>query len=445
MRMLVMFNTLILMYFLLQTFTNATKPKKLVTKLIHRDSIISPFYNPIHSVKDRADRILYNSLARFNHLQKKRKTSFRDEGTYETYQAKLQVEGHGFLVNLSIGQPPVSQLVILDTGSKVLWVQCKPCKNCFEQNFPIYDPSTSSSYRNLPCDHPDCTHMPNNTHCDSFGYCVYHESYVDKSMSRGNIGIENITFSTPDKGLAVLNDVLLGCGHENYLQFGTSGSGILGLGHSPTSIVVNIGLKFSYCIGSVHDPNYLFNFLILGDSAITEGYSTPLEVDDGFYYLSLEGISLGQENLNIDSNLFNKSFPTGSGTLIDSGSELIFIHEVAYGVIKNKVQGILNGFLSTYVTKYNTKSLCYQGRISRDLKGFPTATFHFSEGADLVLDIESLFYHTNEDIFCLALIPVPPDQPTVIGILAQQYYNVGFDLMQDRIYFQRIDCQVLIS
>ncbi|WCJ25996.1 Eukaryotic aspartyl protease family protein [Euphorbia peplus] len=431
------------MYFLLQTFTNATKPKKLVTNLVHRDSIISPFYNPVHSVKDRADRILNNSLARFNHLQRKRKTNFLDEELDETYQAKLEVEDHGFLVNLSIGQPPVSQLVILDTGSKLLWVQCKPCKNCFKQNFPIYDPLTSSSYLNLPCNHSDCTNMPN-TQCDSLGHCVYHVSYMDKSMSKGNIGIEKITFSTPDEGLEVLNDVIFGCGHENYLQAGTSGSGILGLGHAPTSIVVNIGLKFSYCIGNVHDPNYLFNYLILGDSAITEGYSTPLEVVNGFYYLTLEGISLGEERLELDSNLFKRSSGTGGGTLIDSGSELTFINEVAYGIIKNKVQGILNGFLSTYVVMFNTKMVCYQGRISRDLVGFPTATFHFSEGADLVLDIESLFYHINENAFCLALLPVA-NQPTVIGILAQQYYNVGYDLAEERIYFQRIDCQVLLG
>ncbi|XP_065862345.1 aspartic proteinase CDR1-like [Euphorbia lathyris] len=433
-------NSLVLVYFLVQSLTNATKPRKLVTNLVHRDSIISPFYNPIHGIKDRADRILNNSLARFNYLQRKRNTNFQVDAT--TYQAKVEVDDHGFLVNLSIGQPPVPQLVILDTGSKLFWVQCKPCQHCFHQKTPIYDPSLSSSYLNLPCNDSICNHIPN-TQCDPSGDCTYQIYYMDKSSSKGHIGTEKITFNTPDDGVGVLNDVVLGCGHENNLQAGGAGSGVLGLGYSRTSIVNKIGLRFSYCIGNVHDPRYIFNQLILGDSAIMEGYSTDIDIMNGFYYLTLEGISLGEERLEIDSDLFKKNWNGEGGTIIDSGSELTFINEVAFGVIREKVDSILNGFLKTYVLMFDTHMLCYQGIVSRDLVGFPVATFHFGEGAELVLDIESLFYQINNDAFCLALIPVASHQHTVIGILAQQYYNVGYDLVEERIFFQRIDCQAL--
>lgn len=92
---------------------------------------------------------------------------------------------------------------------------------------------------------------------------------------------------------------------------------------------------------------------------------------------------------------------------------------------------------------FDDNRLCYKGRVSQDLIGFPVVTLHFDEGADLVLDAEAMFEQNDEAKFCMAVLPAGLQDLTVIGIRAQQHYNVAYDLTDMRLYFQRMDCEVL--
>ncbi|KAJ9147759.1 hypothetical protein P3X46_029882 [Hevea brasiliensis] len=431
--------------------TNA-KSQKIVTKLIHRDSIFSPFYNLDDGIEDRALRILKNSNSRFAHLKAKAKRNLvldyydddDDDSGAKIYQANLLANyGHLFVVNISIGQPPIPQLLYMDTGSTLPWIQCKQCTKCLKQQGPVYDPSSSSTYNDLPCGDDSCGDFPGvNVSCGELNNCIYRIQYMDKSLSKGRIGTEQIIFETPDEGKVAVRDVVFGCGEENNMSVRGLGVGVFGLGYS--NFVINLGLVFSYCIGSVRDPQYGFNGLTFGDDSSVEGYSTPFEVIEGTYYITLEGISVGQERLDISPDVFKRT-RKGGGAVIDSGSELTYLPEVAFNLLKSKVSSILNGFLRQRVFENAQHMLCYEGDLSRDLYGFPATTFHFSEGADLVLETESLFAQDTKDVFCVAVSHLnnATTQPSIIGILAQQYYNVAYDLGAKRIYFQRIDCELL--
>ncbi|KAF2313120.1 hypothetical protein GH714_009377 [Hevea brasiliensis] len=297
----------------------------------------------------------------------------------------------------------------MDTGSTLPWIQCKQCTKCLKQQGPVYDPSSSSTYNDLPCGDDSCGDFPGvNVSCGELNNCIYRIQYMDKSLSKGRIGTEQIIFETPDEGKVAVRDVVFGCGEENNMSVRGLGVGVFGLGYS--NFVINLGLVFSYCIGSVRDPQ----------------------------------ISVGQERLDISPDVF-KSTLKGGGAVIDSGSELTYLPEVAFNLLKSKVSSILNGFLRQRVFENAQHMLCYEGDLSRDLYGFPATTFHFSEGADLVLETESLFAQDTKDVFCVAVSHLnnATTQPSIIGILAQQYYNVAYDLGAKRIYFQRIDCELL--
>ena len=113
--------------------------------------------------------------------------------------------------------------------------------------------------------------------------------------------------------------------------------------------------------------------------------------------------------------------------------------------VENLLEGVL---VLAQQDKHNPYTLCYSGVVSQDLSGFPLVTFHFAEGAVLDLDVTSMFIQTTENEFCMAMLPGnyfgdDYESFSSIGMLAQQNYNVGYDLNRMRVYFQRIDCELL--
>ncbi|KAK7303194.1 hypothetical protein RJT34_14096 [Clitoria ternatea] len=63
------------------------------------------------------------------------------------------------VVNVGLGTPEMNFTLVMDTGSSLLWTQCKPCiqGGCFNQKDPIFDPSKSSSYTSITCPSPTCS------------------------------------------------------------------------------------------------------------------------------------------------------------------------------------------------------------------------------------------------------------------------------------------------
>ncbi|VVB11069.1 unnamed protein product [Arabis nemorensis] len=318
-----------------------------------------------------------------------------------------------FLANISIGNPPISQLLLIDTGSDLTWIQCLPCK-CYPQTIPFYHPLRSSTYRNASCESSPHA-MPRIFRDEKTGTCQYYLRYRDYSSTRGVLAEEKLTLQTSDDGLISKHGIVLGCGQDNsgFAQF----SGVLGLGPGKFSIVTrNFGSKFSYCFGSLMDPTYPHNILILGNGAKTEGDLTPLQIYQDRYYLDLQAISLGETLLNIEPDVFKRYGSQG-------------------GEVLRRVQDW---------DQYTNP--CYEGNMKLSLYGFPAVTFHFVGGAELALDVESLFASSESgDSFCLAMNMNSFDDMNVIGAMAQQNYNVGFDLSNMNVFFQRTDCELLDS
>ncbi|CAB4292707.1 unnamed protein product [Prunus armeniaca] len=434
-------NFVIFLNLLCLTATASTieRPRSFATKLIHRDSALSPYYNPNATIKDHAMHTLKTSVARLAYLGAKSNVFVTDDT-----RAGLVAEDNGaqFMASFSIGEPLVPQLLTIDTGSNLLWVQCLPCTKCFEQASPIFDPSKSSTYTTLHCNSPYCTISPSDK-CDPSNNCKFSHKYLDGTDVAGLLGTEKVTLDTSDEGISPVTNVVFGCAHDNDGYNGQP-SGILGLGPSNISLATQLGSKFSYCIGNMKDPKYPHNQLILGDGAKIEGLSTPLEVYNDLYYLTLEGISLSERRLEIDPEIFKRT-PSGTGgTVIDSGTTLSFLAKGAYDVLRAEVQKLMDGKLEKVEEPDIPSALCYKGIISQDLVGFPDVVLNFADGAELGLDIESLFQEYGQNELCMALQESPVGNDlNVVGIMAQQFYNVAYDLAANKVYFQRIDCELL--
>ncbi|KAK3435472.1 hypothetical protein EUGRSUZ_C00169, partial [Eucalyptus grandis] len=367
--------------------TTPAKPRGLAIKLIHRDSIQSPYYNPNATISERAERAINGSLARIRSLSKRVATPNDDDA-----RAGLIPAGsiHGFLAKISIGTPPVPQLGFIDTGSDVLWFQCLPCTTCFKQSPPLFYPTKSSTYSNIRCNSIACLKSGDKCH-PNYEYCIYERSYLDKDST-----------ATSDEGTVKVPIEVLGCGHVNKYDVDGQESGVLGLGYGD-------GSKFSYCIGNIHDLQYQYNQLSLGNGVIMEGDSTTLEIYNGLYYLDLQGV-----------------------VIIDLGTTFAFLKEEGYVPLQNEVESLMAGKLNKVS---HPEFLCYAGMV----------TLQFLGGAQLGLDINIMFFQSTACVFCLAISKSLPDTngESLIGVLAQWSYNIGYDIRQGKIFFQRIDCSAL--
>ncbi|KAJ6349240.1 hypothetical protein OIU77_006760 [Salix suchowensis] len=246
--------------------------------------------------------------------------------------------GNGeFLMKLAIGTPPETYSAILDTGSDLIWTQCKPCTQCFDQPTPIFDPKKSSSFSKLSCSSKLCEALPQSTCSDG---CEYLYGYGDYSSTQGIMASETLTF-----GKVSVPNVALGCGEDNEGSGFSQGSGLVGLGRGPLSLVSQLKEpKFSYCLTSVDDTKS--STLLMGslassvkDSA-SEIKTTPLiqnSAQPSFYYLSLEGISVGETSLPIKKSTFSLQDDGSGGLIIDSGTTITYLEQSAFDLVAKRV------------------------------------------------------------------------------------------------------------
>ncbi|PPR92864.1 hypothetical protein GOBAR_AA27814 [Gossypium barbadense] len=119
------------------------------------------------------------------------------------------------IVALPIGTPPQTQQMVLDTGSQLSWIQCH--KKLAKKPPPTasFDPSLSSSFSVLPCNHPLCKpRIPDftlPTSCDQNRLCHYSYFYADGTLAEGNLVREKITFSRSQS----TPPLILGCATDS--------------------------------------------------------------------------------------------------------------------------------------------------------------------------------------------------------------------------------------
>ncbi|KAF8033712.1 hypothetical protein BT93_C0082 [Corymbia citriodora subsp. variegata] len=408
--------------------------------LIHPDSVHSPYYNPNATAYDLVERAIDGSFARIRSLSK------RVAGPNDlAFRAGLIADNRGvaFLVKISVGTPPAQQLLLIDTGSDLFWFQCEPCISCFKQSLPIFDPAKSSSYSNILCNSIACD--ISTRECDSDKkYCTYSYTYLDGAGTRGNLASENVTFETSDEGTIVIPIRMVGCGHENSGSIDGQQTGILGLSHN-LSFIQQVGSKFSICIGNVHDLQYQYNQLVIGDDSVLEGNSTTLDVYGGHYYVNLQGISVGETRLKIDPGAFKRAPSGQGGVALDSGSGLTWLKGDGYVPLQNEVQRLLDPRLRRVKYGRHIEFLCYEGTVQKDLQEFPVVTFYFEDGAELILDVDNMFLQIKPNMFCMTVVQSDPKFQglSLIGVLAQQYHNIGYDIPGKKLFIQRIDCRLL--
>ncbi|XP_050367521.1 aspartic proteinase nepenthesin-1 [Argentina anserina] len=351
-----------------------------------------------------------------------------------------------FLMTLSIGSPAKSFSAIVDTGSDLIWTQCEPCKQCYKQPTPIFNPKKSSSFSKVTCTSELCDALPSSK-CSNKS-CEYYYSYGDSSSTEGFLATETFSF-----GDVSIPKISFGCGEDNEGGGFSQGAGLVGLGRGTLSLVSQLKEpKFSYCLTSVDDTEST-STLLMGSVASLNGTTsssdvaniktTPLirnPLQPTFYYLSLEGITVGGTRLSIDKDTFALGDDGGGGLIIDSGTTLTYLAEDAYDAVAKEFSSQMDLPEKDAVDTVGL-DLCFELPEDATKVEVPKFVFHF-KGADLELPSENyMIADTGVGVICLAV--GSSGDMSVFGNYQQQNMLVLHDLVKETISFLPTICDQL--
>ncbi|KAF8897570.1 aspartic peptidase domain-containing protein [Infundibulicybe gibba] len=310
-----------------------------------------------------------------------------------------------YFTEISIGSPPQSFKVILDTGSSNLWVPSSKCTSiaCFLHS--KYDSSSSSTYK-----------ANGSEFSIQYGSGSMEGFVSSDDLSIGDITIKHQDFAeaTKEPGLA--------------FAFGKF-DGILGLGYDTISVnhitppfysMVNKGLLdapvFSFRLGSSEDDG---GEAVFGgiDSAAYTGKITYVPVRRKAYWeVELEKVVFGDDELELES----------TGAAIDTGTSLI--------VVPTDIAEMLN-------TQIGAKK-SWNGQYQIDcnkVPSLPQLSFYFGgkpyalEGTDYTLNVQG----TCISAFTGMDLNLPGGSLWIIGDAFLRKYFTVYDLGRNAVGFAK--------
>ncbi|KAH7431069.1 hypothetical protein KP509_08G028500 [Ceratopteris richardii] len=465
--------------------------RTLSLRLMHRDSPYSPLstssdLTPQQRLLGRLDRDMARvqaltqraeiaSEGQARDVQRKvNRTSYENEDRDMTQRGAHGLRGpvySGFrqgsgeyFVKLGVGTPAREMFMVIDTGSDVMWIQCTPCLDCYEQRDPVFDPTSSSSYRKLSCRSPVCGMLElHGCAGGGDGHCLYQVAYGDGSFTAGEFSVEELTFGMhggrgrrPRASTTTTVRVAMGCGHDNEGLF-TGASGLFGLGGGHLSFPSQVGRRyggvFSYCLMDRDMEGYssleFGAYTARGDSgddsdrgaAAPRGtIYTPLFRNarmQTFYYVALSGISVGGHLLPIPARAFRMNGGGAGGVIVDSGTSVTRLVEVAYGPLRSAFRAATRDL--PFAGGYSLFDTCYDLSRRSTVK-LPTMSLHFEGGSEVALPANNYFIPVDATgTFCLAFAG-SPGELSIIGNIQQQGFRVTFDTASMRIGFSPNQC-----
>ncbi|KAG8373500.1 hypothetical protein BUALT_Bualt11G0030600 [Buddleja alternifolia] len=358
------------------------------------------------------------------------------------------------IVSLPIGTPPQTQQMVLDTGSQLSWIQChrkSPRPPPPPPSTTSFDPSLSSSFSVLPCDHPVCKpRIPDftlPTTCDQKRLCHYSYFYADGTLAEGNLVREKFTFSNSKS----TPPLILGCATDS-----GEAEGILGMNLGRLSFISQAKVpRFSYCVPVRHGQDKIHptgsfylgqnpnsrTFQYINLLTFPQSQRSP-NFDPLAYTVGLEGIKIGGKKLNIPVAAFRPDAGGSCQTMIDSGTQYTFLVDAAYAKVREQVVTLVGPKLKKGYVYGGSLDMCFDGNPIEIGRSIGDMAFEFEKGVSILINHERILDDVGDGIHCVAIGRSESLGVTsnIIGNFHQQNHWVEFDLTNRRVGFGVADC-----
>lgn len=399
----------------------------------------------------------------------------------------------GYLISLNLGTPPQVIQVYMDTGSDLTWVPCGnisfDCIDCddYRNNKLVstFSPSHSTSSLRDLCSTSFCLdiHSSDNSFdpcimsgcslntllkstcsrpCPSFAY-----TYGEGGLVIGILTRDTLTIHETKQGtIKEVPSFCFGCVGSTYRE----PIGIVGFGRGSLSFPSQLGFSrkgFSHCFlpfKYANNPN-ISSPLVVGDFAVSSKNNsrfTPMlksPMYPNLYYIGLEAITIGNvSSTQVPLTLREFDSHGNGGLMIDSGTTYTHLPEPFYSELLSILKGMINYPQAKQVEERTGFDLCYvipcpNNTFTNDLVEFPSFTFHFLNNVSVALPQGNYFYamsapSNSSVVKCLLLQSMEDGNygpAGVFGSFQQQNIEVVYDLANERIGFQAMDCDSLAS
>jgi hypothetical protein len=331
-----------------------------------------------------------------------------------------------YLITVGIGSPAVTQTMLIDTGSDVSWVQCKPCSQCHSQADPLFDPSASSTYAPFSCSSATCAQLGQEGNGCSNSQCQYVVTYGDGSTTTGTYSSDTLAL-----GSSALGNFQFGCSHvESGLNDQTAG--LMGLGGGAQSLVSQtagtLGKAFSYCLPPTSSSS---GFLTLGAGTGSSGFvKTPMLRSSQiptFYGVRLQAIRVGGRQLNLPTSVFS------AGSVMDSGTVITRLPPTAYAALSSAFKAGMKKYKSAPSSGLLDTCFDFSGQSTISM---PAVALVFSGGAVVDLVGDGILLGS-----CLAFAATSDDSSLgIIGNVQQRTFEVLYDVGRGAVGFRAGAC-----
>ncbi|XP_052164348.1 aspartyl protease family protein At5g10770-like [Oryza glaberrima] len=417
-------------------------------------------------------RLLAADEARANSLQLRNKAAFTQSGKKATAAAAaaagaevpltsgIRFQTLNYVTTIALGGGGSSRAgagnltVIVDTGSDLTWVQCKPCSVCYAQRDPLFDPSGSASYAAVPCNASACeaslkaaTGVPGS--CATVGggggggkseRCYYSLAYGDGSFSRGVLATDTVAL-----GGASVDGFVFGCGLSNRGLFGGT-AGLMGLGRTELSLVSQtaprFGGVFSYCLPAATSGDAAGSLSLGGDTSSYRN-ATPVSytrmvadpAQPPFYFMNVTGASVGGAAVAAAGL-------GAANVLLDSGTVITRLAPSVYRAVRAEFARQFGAERYPAAPPFSLLDACYNLTGHDEVK-VPLLTLRLEGGADMTLDAAGMLFMARKDgsQVCLAMASLSfEDQTPILGNYQQKNKRVVYDTVGSRLGFADEDC-----
>ncbi|KAK4410670.1 Aspartyl protease family protein [Sesamum angolense] len=259
----------------------------------------------------------------------------------------VRLQTLNYIVTVALGGRNLTMIV--DTGSDLAWVQCQPCKLCYSQPEPLFNPLISPSYQSLQCNSQACHTLQfatgNSGSCgNNAPICNYVVTYGDGSYSHGELGSDHLVLGTTP-----VENFVFGCGRNNKGLFWFTNT------RNDTSAYKNT-------------------------TPISYTRLVPNPQLSSFYILNLTGTSVGGVALS------SPSFGTG-GILIDSGTVITRLPPSIYTAIKTEFLKQFSGYPPA--PSFSILDTCFNLSAYAEVN-IPTLKLWFER--EMSVDVSGMFY-----------------------------------------------------